>query len=204
MRAATFVIFLFSMPLLAQTCDCPRGMEHLCRCNVLIDDRVSNMQLGYLKRLFVAEFAEFIDVPPQCSIRVGFPEEMVLKGEPVQGFIDTDPNADGVYQIVISPGLRRDEALMVAAHELGHAWQFSSRPDAGGVERFLSEGFAEWVAFYLLKRAGMTEFSYSIKKEHDLLYGAGFRWFRELERDYGRGAVISVMLNWMDRSGHRG
>jgi hypothetical protein len=177
-------------------------MEHLCRCNVLIDDRVARQQLAYLDRLLLAEFPEFIDHSPVASVRVGKSSEMILKGEAAQGFIDTE-TLEGV-QIVLNPSLRRDEALMVLAHELGHAWQFSARPDAAAIEDFLAEGFAEWVAFHLMRRAGLTEFSFRIKTSKDPLYGAGFRWFYELEQQYGAGSVISVMLNWVDRDGHRG
>ena len=195
---------LLGRPALAQRCDCPRGMEHLCRCNVLITEKVAQQQQAYLDRLLMAEFAEFIETSPVASVRLGKPEEMRLKGEDAQGFIDTESRESltGLL-IVISPRLRRDEALMVLAHELGHAWQFSSRPDVDDIEDFLAEGFAEWVAFHLVRRAGLTEFSYRIRNNKDRLYGAAFRWFLDLEERHGVGAVISVMLNWVDRDGRR-
>lgn len=179
-------------------------MEHLCRCNVLIDNKVANQQLAYLNRLLEAEFSEFLEQSPVAEVRVGKKSEMVLKGEAAQGYIDTQPRSGEGMQIVLNPGLRRDEALMVLAHELGHAWQFESRPDAEEIEDFMAEGFAEWVAFHLTKRAGLTEFSYRIKNNPDPLYGEGFRWHLDLEQKHGMGAVISVMLNWKDRKGTRG
>jgi hypothetical protein len=191
-------------PALAQQCDCPRGMEHLCRCNVLIDDRVARQQLAYLELLLLAEFREFLDESPVAAVRLGKPGEMVLKGEAAQGFIDTESiESETGLLIVVNPTLRRDEALMVLAHELGHAWQFSSRPDVETIEDFLAEGFAEWVSFHLMRRAGLTEFSYRIKTSRDPLYGKSVRWFLDLEEQHGMGAVVSVMLNWVDREGHR-
>lgn len=187
----------------AQVCDCRKGMEHLCRCNVLIDNKVANQQLAYLNRLLEAEFREFLDQSPVTEVRVGKKSEMRLKGEAAQGYINTQPTYGEGMHIVLNPGLRRDEALMVLAHELGHAWQFGSRSDADKVDDFMAEGFAEWVAFHLTKRAGLTEFSYRIKNNPDPLYGAGFRWYFDLETKHGVGSVISVMLNWVDRSGHR-
>lgn len=193
-----------SLPALAQHCDCPPGMEHLCRCNVLIDTKVARQQQAYLDRLLLAEFEEFLDHSPVAAVRVGKRDEMVLKGEAAQGYIDTESlETESGLMIVLNPSLRRDEALMVLAHELGHAWQFSSRPDVEEIEDFLAEGFAEWVAFHLTRRAGLTEFSYKIKTNPDRLYGEAFRWFLDIEERYGVGSVLSVMLNWIDREGHR-
>lgn len=195
---------LFSLPALAQRCDCAKGMEHLCRCNVLIDNKVAQQQLAYLDRLLLAEFTEFLDESPVAAVRLGKRDEMVLKGEAAQGFIDTESyESESGLLIVLNPTLRRDEALMVLAHELGHAWQFSSRPDVDAISDFLAEGFAEWVAFHLLRRAGLTEFAFRIKASKDPLYGEAFRWFLDIESRHGVGAVISVMLNWVDHEGHR-
>jgi hypothetical protein len=195
------LVFLLACPALAQRCDCPKGMEHLCRCNVLIDGKVVQQQFAYLDRLLLAEFTEFLEASPVAAVRIGKREEMVLKGEAAQGFIDTE-GIEGV-EIVINPTLRRDEALMVLAHELGHAWQFASRPDVETIDNFLAEGFAEWVAYHLTRRAGLTEFSYRIKTNTDPLYGKAFRWYLQLEEQHGVGAVLSVMLNWIDLEGHR-
>ena len=179
-------------------------MEHLCRCNVLINDKVARQQQAYLDRLLLAEFSEFLDQSPVAGVRVGKREEMVLKGESAQSFIDTESlETESGLMIVLNPTLRRDEALMVLAHELGHAWQFSSRSDVDEIEDFLAEGFAEWVAFHLTRRAGLTEFSYKIKTNPDRLYGQAFHWYLDIEEKYGVGSAISVMLNWIDRQGHR-
>lgn len=190
------VWLLLLVPAWAQHCDCPKGLEHLCRCNVLIDGPMATRQLNYLNRLLLAEFEELLVELPISSVRLGRGDEMMMEGEAAEGFIEGD-------QIVINPNMRRDRALMVIAHELGHAWHFSSRPDVDKIDDFLIEGFAEWVAFHLVRRAGLTEFSHKIKTNPDRLYGNGFRWFHSVERKYGRGAVVSIMLNWVDVEGHR-
>lgn len=197
------IIFLLTLavPSLGQHCDCAPGMQHLCRCNVLIDPKIAKQQLDYLNRLLLAEFREYLDTSPLAHVRVGKPEEMFLQGEAALGYIDTD-TPEGT-ELVLSPALRRDEALMVLAHELGHAWHFSSRPDADDIEDFLAEGFAEWVSYHLTRRAGLTEFSYRIKAGADPIYGQGFHWFYDIEQQHGVGAVLSIMLNWIDRSGRR-
>lgn len=191
------LLALLNAPALAQKCDCPKGLEHLCRCNVLIEEAMAQRQLAYLNRLLLSEFGELIVEAPVSSVRLGTRSQMMMEGEAAQGYIDGQ-------EIVINHNLRRDEALMVLAHEIGHAWHFSCRPDADDIDDFLAEGFAEWVAFHLVKRAGLTEFSHRIKTNPDPLYGRAFRWYRELELKHGRGAVLNIMLNWIDVEGHRG
>lgn len=195
-RNTLFLWLILCLSSLAQDCDCPKGLEHLCRCNVLIEEDMARRQLAYLNRLLMAEFKELIVESPISSVRLGTRSQMMLQGEAAQGYIDGD-------EIVINHSLRRDKALMVIAHELGHAWHFSSRPDEDDIDDFLVEGFAEWVAFHLVKRAGLTEFSHQIKTNPDPLYGKAFRWFYELESKHGRGAVLNIMLNWVDVEGHR-
>ena len=198
--SGTLVAFAQRVPqgALAQTstCDCQVGLEHLCRCGVWIDQKTAEQQFSYLNRLLLAEFKELLSEAPVSSVRVGKLSEMSLNGEAAQGFIDDQ-------QIVISPQLKRGESLMVLAHELGHAWQFSCRQDINKVQDFLVEGFAEWVAYHLVKRAGLTEFSHRIKTNPDPLYGKAFRWFRKLELEHGRDTVLAIMLNWVDVDGHK-
>lgn len=192
------LLVLSSTASLAQTatCDCQAGLEHLCRCGVWIDSKTAEQQFVYLNRLLKSEFQGLLTTSPVSTVRIGKLSEMSLNGEAAQGFIDQG-------QIVISPNLKRDESLMVLAHEIGHAWQFSCRQDVDKIDDFLVEGFAEWVAFHLLRRAGLTEFSHRIKTNPDPLYGQAFRWYRKLELDHGREAVLAIMLNWIDIDGHK-
>lgn len=177
-------------------CDCPPGMRHLCRCGVLIDLDVADIQLAYLKRLLKAEFGDQVKESPVTSIRLAPPEEMVLKGEAAQGYYDNGA-------LVLNDTLRRDQALMVIAHELGHAWQFSEQPNPNAISDFMAEGFADWVSFHLMKRAGMTEFCYNLRHNPDPLYGAACRWYLSVEEKYGSDAVLDIMRTWVDKTGKK-
>lgn len=175
-------------------CDCPDAMRHLCRCGVLIEQDVAEIQLSYLNRLLRAEFADYLEESPVASVRLVSPRGMLLQGEAAQGFFENG-------EIVLNSGLRRDQALMVLAHELGHAWHFSERTDADDISDFMVEGFAEWVSFHLCRRAGLTEFSYSLRNNRDPLYGEACRWYLDLEKKHGRGAVVKVMRSWLNEDG---
>ena len=121
---------------------------------------------------------------------------MRVKGEAAQGYFE-----DG--EIVLNDTLRRDEALMVLAHEIGHAWHFSVQPKPDEISDFLAEGFAEWVSFRLMKRAGLTEYCFRLKKNPDPLYGGAFRWYQAIEEEFGTKAVLDIMKYWLDQDGHK-
>lgn len=152
------------------------------------------MQLAYLNRLLRAEFADFLQESPISSVKLVPASQMVLQGEAAQGYFENG-------EIVLNDSLRRDQALMVLAHELGHAWHFSERSDADNISNFIVEGFAEWVSFHLCRRAGLTELSYNLKHNRDPLYGNACRWYLELEDRYGRPAVLKIMRTWLDEDG---
>lgn len=173
-------------------CDCRPALRHLCRCGVTIDQEIADLQLAYLNRLFEMEFKEFLDGPlAVTSIRLVPAHSMVLEGEAVQGYYENNA-------IVLNSELLRDQALMVIAHELGHAWHFASLEQPDEVSDFLAEGFAEWVSYHLMRRAGMTEYCSRLLENPDPLYGNGLRWFRKIEHDFGTEAVIDIMRNWLD------
>ena len=157
---------------------------------------MAEIQLAYLNRLLLAEFSEYLNVSPVSRVRLAPAYEMVLKGEATQGYFDNG-------ELVLNDTLRRDEALMVLAHELGHAWHFSAQPVPDDISDFLAEGFAEWVSFHLMKRAGLTEFCHRLKTNPDPLYGEACRWYIQVEEEYGTQAVIEIMKHWLDREGHR-
>lgn len=192
------VFLLLVTPGLAQTarCDCAPALRHLCRCGVLIEQELAELQLAYLNRLLVAEFKEHIDESPISTVRLAPDHQMFLKGEAAQAYFDNG-------EIVLNDTLRRDQALMVLAHELGHAWQFSVQPDPDAVSDFLVEGFAEWVSFHLMKRAGLTEYCYRLKTNPDPLYGNGFRWYFAIEEQFGVAAVLDIMASWLHQDGKK-
>jgi hypothetical protein len=155
---------------------------------------VAEIQLAYLNRLLVSEFTVFLEQSPVSTVRLAPANQMLLKGEAAQGFFDNG-------EIVLNNTLRRDQALMVLAHELGHAWHFSVQPDPDKVSDFLAEGFAEWVSFHLMRRAGLTEFCYKLKHNPDPLYGEAFRWYYSVEQQFGVKAVVDIMREWVHQDG---
>jgi len=162
----------------------------------LIEPDVAEIQLHYLNRLMTAEFQAYMSESPALSVRLEPAHKMVLQGEAAQGYFDNG-------EIVINDTLRRDQALMVLAHELGHAWHFASQPDPDAISEFLAEGFAEWVSFHLMKRAGLTEFCYRLKTNPDPVYGEGCRWYLNIEREFGEKAVIDIMTTWIHEDGKK-
>ena len=185
--------------LLAQTqaqeqCDCDPSLLHFCRCGVLIEQNIADIQIGYLNRLMMAEFNDYLYKSPVTTVRVAPAYEMVLEGEATQGYFDNG-------EIVLNNTLTRDQALMVLAHELGHAWQYVAQPDPDEVSRFLAEGFSEWVSYHLMKRAGLTEYCHKAKTNPDPLYGGGFRWYLNIEEQYGPDAVVKIMRTWLNQDG---
>ncbi len=191
---ACFFLLVFTCEGWSQGCECRPGTEHLCRCSVLIDQQMAERQLAYLSRLMLAEFGEHLVELPLTEIRLGSQRALMFRGVDSHGMISGS-------QITVYENLLRDRALMVIAHELGHAWHFAVHPQAHEIDEFLVEGFAEWVAFHLMRRTGHTEFSYSIRNNPDPLYGQAFRWFLALEDEHGREAVFQVMRTWTRADG---
>lgn len=197
LRALFFCLLLsLNQTVRAQTadCDCSPSLRHLCRCGVLIEQDVAELQLSYLNRLLKAEFSDYLKDSPVTAVKLAPAERMILRGEAAQGYFDNG-------KIVLNNSLRRDQALMVLAHELGHAWHFSEQPDPDEISDFLAEGFAEWVSYSLMRRAGLTEFCFNLKNNSDPLYGKACRWFLELENNHGRPALINIMRNWLNEDG---
>lgn len=192
------ICLLLISPLQSQEarCDCEPSLRHLCRCGVLIEQELAEVQLAYLNRLLLAEYGSLLDESPVTSVALATDREMLLEGESAQGYFDNG-------EIILNNTLRRDKALMVLAHELGHAWQYEIQEDPDEVDEFLAEGFAEWVAFYLMKRAGLTEHCYALKTNPDPIYGEGLRWFLNMEQEFGREAVMKIVTTWQSKNGNR-
>ena len=200
MRVLTFLMLFLALlvpsPAQEAHCDCNPALRHLCRCGVLIEQDLAEIQLAYLNRLLLAEFSPYLEQSPISTVRLAPAHKMVLRGEAAQGYFDNG-------EIVLNDTLRRDHALMVMAHELGHAWHFSIQAKPDDISDFLAEGFAEWVSFRLMKRAGLTEFCSRLRDNPDPLYGKACRWYLQIEENYGEEAVLDIMSTWLDRDGHR-
>ncbi len=196
MRRLLAIFFLLFWTAQAQPdqCDCDPSLLHFCRCGVLIEQSIADIQLGYLNRLMMAEFNDYLYKSPATTVRVAPAYEMVLEGEATQGYFDNGA-------IVLNNTLTRDQALMVLAHELGHAWQYVAQDNPDEVSSFLAEGFSEWVSYHLMKRAGLTEYCHQAKINPDPIYGGGFRWLLNIEEQYGPDAVVKIMRTWLHQDG---
>ena len=109
----------------------------------------------------------------------------------------------GNGRIYLSSELSRRVAICVLGHEIGHAWQAENHPRWQKVEPFLAEGFAEWMAYRSLRCYGDGASAYRIRSGQDMVYGAGLRYFLELERQGGAPLVFEVARTWLDLKGNR-
>lgn len=114
--------------------------------------------------------------------------------------------AQGIYDaggIRISARLTRREAGAVIAHEFGHAWHDAHNPLSAKARQSQVEGFAEWVAYQALRRFGDQVGAEAITTNVDPIYGGGFRFYRQLEKEQGPEAVLTVASTWLDLQGTR-
>lgn len=180
----------------------PSPMRYLTRNAVYTNTATVQWQLHYLAGLarsaFPGEF-RLTTLPPIKAVSPALLQQ--LGGEQFAG-----DQLEGLYdgrQIWISDGMYRDMSLMVVAHELGHVWQHARHPDPAQISEGFAEGFADWFAVQLLKRAGFTHMCSLIEHSPDPIYGRGCRWFLRLEKHYGIRAVLSVAFHWYDFDGRR-
>lgn len=194
---ATGLLLLLSLQAAAGHCDCPKGLEHLCRCKVMIETEVAQQQMEFLARVLHREFPDLFPAQSGVVVTAIHPEELrTMGGEPLQGLYD-----DG--HIFVSNELLREQSLLVLAHEYGHVWHFRHHPDPDGISDLMAEGFAEWLAELALAKAGIPDLCSSIQQNPDSVYGRGFRWFKELEKEYGRKTVFDIAVSWLDVDGRR-
>jgi hypothetical protein len=109
----------------------------------------------------------------------------------------------GNGRISISSQLSRREAVIVLAHEMGHAWQSENNHKYQKVDLFLAEGFAEWVAYQALRCYGDGASAYKIRSSQDAVYGDGLRYFLDLENRGGSTLVFEIARSWLDGLGTR-
>ena len=78
-RLALLILLTVALtPARAQVahCDCEPALVHLCRCGVLVDQRVADIQLAYLSRLLVSEFRPYLEESPVAGVRIARSSEM--------------------------------------------------------------------------------------------------------------------------------
>jgi hypothetical protein len=93
-------------------------------------------------------------------------------------------------RIYLEGGLPRILSLRTLAHEYGHAYvrQFDDTFD----HAVANEGFAEWVAYGVLRHLGLDALTKEMEQREDY-YGVGLKWMLNLERSKGPGAVFALM-----------
>lgn len=96
----------------------------------------------------------------------------------------------GIY---VLSGLPRLLLLQVAAHEWAHAWQMENAPLLR--DPLLREGFAEWVAYRLLRARDEMEAAERMLAREDV-YGDGLRRLLQLEEQLG----VTGVIEWLRRA----
>ena len=151
-----------------------------CPCELLVtqDD---------LPRLFneVRQRAEKVlglELPAYAELRcVGRSELRALGGEPVLGLAEPG-------HIWVAETLTRGDAFAVMAHEAAHLYDFEHR----NLEKEkLREGFAEWVAYHLLRVRGDRRRAKRLTQEGSV-YGKGLLYLLKLESEQGREEVRAL------------
>ena len=95
-------------------------------------------------------------------------------------------------EIYVLNGLTPTRALDVLSHEYAHAWQAENCPDNQNLKD--REGFAEWVAYKILKAGGHeTEASIKLQTD-DPIYGKGLKEMLELEKEKRAKGVLEYAV----------
>lgn len=193
---ALLMLVLLSATASPYDCECPKGLEHLCRCKVLIDTPVARRQMAFVVSVLHRELPRIF---PEREVGVQTIHPDLLKdrgGEPLHGLFDNG-------KIWVSSGLVREDALAVIAHEYGHLWHFEAHPDPENISDFLAEGFAEWTAYKALSAAGQPDLCHGLRANPDPLYGRSLKWYLAIEEEYGLDAVIDIATTWLDTNGNK-
>lgn len=181
-------------------CDCLRHecFTPGCDCTLPINGPWCEVMVQRIRQRLVGELGARIEVPEKLRIRLIDPAKMIGygAGDGVQGLYE-----DG--QITLSSMLSRRQAIVVLAHEYGHAWQCAFHPRYEEVDGALREGWAEWVALQALRRFGEGTGGDALRSNRDPVYGGGLRWFLQVEKNFGRQAVFEQATTWLDTNGAR-
>lgn len=177
-------------------CDC-RGNGCFmpnCGCGGPVNDEVAAALLEYAELVLHRTFEGKLDLKHPVQVKAVSPATLSdMGGGEVYGLYDDPKNL-----IYVSTGVTRTDALGIVAHELGHAWMYQFHPNADGTTDLFCEGFAEWVAYQVMTRAGDYGQASIIRRNGDPVYGDGYRWFARLEREHGVDALLEVASSWTD------
>lgn len=176
-------------------CDCwdQDCLIRPCHCGEPVTDESAHDLLVYALVLMRPTVGEAMDLDPPVDVKVVGPEELRLE----DGVVALGTYRDGVIRI--GRWLRRPEALVVLAHEYGHAWQDRTNPRAAQMTERFSEGFASWVAAIVGSRVGYLEVASRIRDRSG--YAEGAKRFAAWEKEHGVETVLRLAAEWTDFSG---
>ena len=177
-------------------CDCEgRCLQGPCNCNQPLTDSSAREMLDNVASLVVRVVGERGRLEPAPEVRLAGPEELRLEDGAV---------ALGTFrdeEIRLGRGLRRPEALVVLAHEYGHAWQDRFNPQAPRLTERFSVGFASWVAHVVARQTGFLALAQRFRDRSGPAYREGLKGFLEWEQVLGVQQLLDLAVSWRDFSG---
>lgn len=201
--AAILGLFLLAGPTLAgglpvcPGCDCSGGgcLHAPCDCREPLTDEVARALLDYVLFLLGHVAGDRMRLDPPPTVRVVGPEELRLEDRTVALAAYT------AGEIRLGRGLSRPQALVVLAHEYGHAWQDRSHPRPDRLSERFSEGFASWVAQAVGRQVGFLNLATALRDGSGPSYAEGARLFLHWEKTLGVPRLLDLASSWVDFSG---
>jgi len=183
------------MPI-TPNCDCDgHNLSGECNCNKPLDEESAHQLLEYVVFLLVRKAGPEMRLDPLPSVRMASAEELRLEGEDVA--LATCQGSE----IRLGRWLRRPEALVVLAHEYGHAWQDSRNARCRQLKERFSEGFASWVAHVVARQTGYLRIADRICLQSGPVYQQGLQAFLDWEKTIGVARLLELAASWSDFSG---
>ncbi len=177
-------------------CDCDgHNLSGECNCNKPLDDESARELLDYVVFLLVRKAGPGMRLDPLPSVRMAAAEDLRLEGGDVA--LATCRGSE----IRLGRWLRRPEALVVLAHEYGHAWQDFHNVRARQLSERFSEGFASWVAHVVARQTGYLRIADRIRRQSGPVYQQGLEGFLDWERTIGVVRLLELAASWSDFSG---
>ncbi len=161
-------------------CGVCAGEQGHCPCEMLVSqDDLAPLWSEVRRR---ARGVLNLELPAYAELHcVSDAELKALGGEPVLGLAEPG-------QVWLSENLTRGDAFAVLAHEAAHIYDFEHRNLQGAK---LREGFAEWVAYHLLRARGDQVRAKKLTREGSV-YGEGLLYLLKLESQQGRREVEAL------------